>query len=134
MRVIILAGGKGVRLAPLTDVIPKPLVPLGGMPLMEVVIRQLAAQGFNRITLAVGYLSELIQAYFQDGSRWGVNIDYSFETEPLGTAGPLAQIPDLTDTFLVMNADILTNLNFRELVNYHWAREVSPPSAPTNAR
>jgi NDP-sugar pyrophosphorylase family protein len=122
MRVIILAGGKGVRLAPLTEVIPKPLVPLGGMPIMEVVIRQLAAQGFSRITLAVGYLSELIQAYFQDGSRWGVNIDYSLETEPLGTAGPLAQIPDLTDTFLVMNADILTNLNFRELVDYHRAQ------------
>jgi NDP-sugar pyrophosphorylase family protein len=119
MRVVILAGGKGVRLAPLTDVIPKPLVPLGGMPVMEVVIRQLAAQGFTRLTLAVGYLSELIQAYFQDGSRWGVNIDYSFETEPLGTAGPLAQIPDLSDTFLVMNADILTNLNFRELASYH---------------
>jgi NDP-sugar pyrophosphorylase family protein len=122
MRVIILAGGKGVRLAPLTEVIPKPLVPLGGMPIMEVVIRQLAAQGFGRITLAVGYLSELIQAYFQDGSRWGVDIDYSFEKEPLGTAGPLAQIPDLTDTFLVMNADILTNLNFRDLVNHHQAQ------------
>jgi NDP-sugar pyrophosphorylase family protein len=119
MRVIILAGGKGVRLAPLTEVIPKPLVPLGGMPIMEVVVRQLAAQGFGRITLAVGYLSELIQAYFQDGSRWGVDIDYSFEQEPLGTAGPLTQIPDLTDTFLVMNADILTNLNFRELVDHH---------------
>ncbi len=79
VRVVILAGGKGVRLAPLTEVIPKPLVPLGGMPIMEVVIRQLAAQGFRRITLAVGYLSELIRAYFQDGSRWGVDIDYSLE-------------------------------------------------------
>ena len=75
MRVVILAGGKGVRLAPLTEVIPKPLVPLGGMPIMEIVIRQLAAQGFRRVTLAVGYLSELIQAYFGDGSRWGVSID-----------------------------------------------------------
>ena len=119
MRVVILAGGKGVRLAPLTEVIPKPLVPLGGMPIMEVVIRQLAAQGFSRITLAVGYLSDLIRAYFQDGARWGVKIDYSLEGEPLGTAGPLTQIPDLTDTFLVMNADILTNLDFRELVRHH---------------
>jgi NDP-sugar pyrophosphorylase family protein len=122
MRVVILAGGKGVRLAPLTEVIPKPLVPLGGMPIMEVVVRQLAAQGFGRLTLAVGYLSELIQAYFQDGSRWGVKIDYSFEQEPLGTAGPLTQIPDLTDAFLVMNADILTNLNFKDLVSHHRAQ------------
>jgi NDP-sugar pyrophosphorylase family protein len=119
MRVVILAGGKGVRLAPLTEVIPKPLVPLGGMPIMEVIIRQLAAQGFGRLTLAVGYLSGLIKAYFQDGSPWGVSIDYSLEQEPLGTAGPLSQIPGLTGTFLVMNADVLTNLSFRDLVNYH---------------
>lgn len=119
MRVVILAGGKGIRLAPLTEVIPKPLVPLGGMPIMELIIRQLAAQGFRRLTLAVGYLYHLIQAYFQDGSRWGVDIDYSLETEPLGTAGPLAKIPGLTDTFLVMNADVLTNLKFADLVNYH---------------
>jgi NDP-sugar pyrophosphorylase family protein len=122
VRVVILAGGKGVRLAPLTEVIPKPLVPLGGMPIMEVVIRQLAAQGFRRLTLAVGYLSELIRAYFQDGSRWGVDIDYSLEQEPLGTAGPLSQIPDLTDTFMVMNADVLTNLNYHDLVNHHRAQ------------
>ncbi len=119
MRVVILAGGKGVRLAPLTEVIPKPLVPLGGMPVMEVVIRQLAAQGFRRLTLAVGYLSDLIAAYFQDGSRWGVDISYACEQEPLGTAGPLAQIADLTETFLVMNADILTDLNFRRLIDHH---------------
>jgi len=119
MRVVILAGGKGVRLAPLTGVIPKPLVPLGGMPIMEIVIRQLAAQGFRRITLAVGFLSELIQAYFREGSKWGVEIDYSVENEPLGTAGPLSLIPDLTETFMVMNADILTNLDYRDLVNYH---------------
>jgi len=121
MRVVILAGGRGVRLAPLTEVIPKPLVPLGGMPIMEVVVRQLAAQGFRRLTLAVGYLSELIRAYFQDGSRWGVDIDYAYEEEPLGTAGPLAQIPGLTETFLVMNADVLTNLSYPDLVNYHRA-------------
>jgi len=119
VRVVILAGGKGVRLAPLTEVIPKPLVPLGGMPIIEIVIRQLAAQGFQRITLAVGFLSELIQAYFQDGAKWGVKIDYSVEQEPLGTAGPLSLIPDLTKTFMVMNADILTNLNYHDLVNHH---------------
>ncbi|MCG2771776.1 MAG: NTP transferase domain-containing protein, partial [Desulfobacterales bacterium] len=92
MRAIILAGGKGVRLAPLTDVIPKPLVPIGGMPVLEIVIRQLKANGFHHITLAVGYLADLIKAYFQDGARWGVKIDYSFEAQPLGTAGPLGLI------------------------------------------
>ena len=119
MRAIILAGGKGVRLAPLTDVIPKPLVPIGGMPVMEIVIRQLKANGFRHITLAVGYLSELIKAYFQDGSRWGVKIDYSFEAEPLGTAGPLGLIDGLNETFLVMNADILTDMDYYELICYH---------------
>jgi NDP-mannose synthase len=119
LRAIILAGGKGTRLAPLTDIIPKPLVPLGGMPIMEVVIRQLKAHGFRRITLAVGYLSELIKAYFQDGSKWGVKLDYSYEPEPLGTAGPLALIKDLNETFIVMNADVLTNLDYQELLVYH---------------
>jgi NDP-sugar pyrophosphorylase family protein len=122
MRVIILAGGKGVRLAPLTEVIPKPLVPIEGMPILEIVIRQLRVQGFRRITLAVGYMHELIKAYFQDGSRLGVEIDYSFETQPLGTAGPLALIDDLRDTFLVMNADVLTNINYQDLIRYHQAR------------
>ena len=119
MRAIILAGGKGTRLAPLTDIIPKPLVPLGGMPIMEVVIRQLSTHGFQRITLAVGYLSELIKAYFQEGSKWGVEIDYSYEPQPLGTAGPLALIKNLNETFLVMNADVLTNLDYQELLAYH---------------
>jgi NDP-mannose synthase len=119
MRVIILAGGKGVRLAPVTEVIPKPLVPVGGMPILEVVIRQLRSQGFRRITLAVGYMADLIKAYFQDGSKWGVKIDYSLEVEPLGTAGPLNLIQGLDETFLVMNADLMTNLDFNALVNYH---------------
>jgi NDP-sugar pyrophosphorylase family protein len=119
MRVIILAGGKGVRLAPLTDVIPKPLVPIGGMPILEVVIRQLRHYGLRHITLAVGYMADLLQAYFQDGSKWGVEINYSYETEPMGTAGPLSLIPGLDDTFIVMNADVLTDLNFQALVEYH---------------
>lgn len=119
MRAIILAGGKGVRLAPLTDVIPKPLVPIGGMPVLEIVIRQLKANGFQHITLAVGYLADLIKAYFQDGHRWGVQIDYSYEAEPLGTAGPLGLIGGLKETFLVMNADILTDMDYYELVCYH---------------
>jgi NDP-sugar pyrophosphorylase family protein len=119
VRAIILAGGKGVRLAPLTDVIPKPLVPIGGMPVLEIVIRQLEANGFHHITLAVGYLADLIKAYFQDGSRWGVKIDYSYEAQPLGTAGPLSLIEGLSETFLVMNADILTDMDYQALVGYH---------------
>jgi NDP-sugar pyrophosphorylase family protein len=119
LRAIILAGGKGVRLTPLTEVIPKPLVTIGGRPILEIVIQQLKANGFQRITLAVGYLAELIKAYFQDGSRWGVKIDYSCETQPLGTAAPLGLIEGLDETFLVMNADILTNVDYNHLVKYH---------------
>lgn len=119
MRAVILAGGKGIRLAPLTDVFPKPLVPIGGMPVMEIVIRQLKYYGFQRITLAVGHLADLIQAYFQDGSKWGVSINYSREDTPLGTAGPLALIDDLNETFLVMNADVLTSLNYQDLIKFH---------------
>ena len=119
MRAIILAGGKGVRLAPLTAVIPKPLVPIGGMPVLEIVIRQLKVNGFHRITLAVGYLADLIKAYFQDGSKWGVTIDYSCEAQPLGTAGPLSLIDGLNETFLVMNADILTNMDYQGLIGCH---------------
>lgn len=119
MRAVILAGGKGVRLAPLTDVIPKPLVPIGGMPIIEIVIRQLRRYGFHRITLAVGYMAKLIQAYFQDGSKMGVEIDYSYEPQPLGTAGPLSLIKNLDSTFLVMNADVLTNINLEEFFKHH---------------
>ncbi|MFZ5447021.1 MAG: sugar phosphate nucleotidyltransferase [Thermodesulfobacteriota bacterium] len=123
MRAVILAGGKGTRLAPLTEVIPKPLVPLGGKPILEIVLRQLQRCGFRHITLAVGYMAELIQAYFQDGKKWGVKLDYSLESEPLGTAGPLALIDGLDETFLVMNADVLTNLDYRELIRFHKSHE-----------
>ncbi|MGQ9921340.1 MAG: sugar phosphate nucleotidyltransferase [Desulfobacca sp.] len=119
MRAVILAGGKGVRLAPLTQVIPKPLVPLGGKPILEIVLRQLKDQGFRHVTLAVGYMAELIQAYFGDGRKLGLHLDYSFEEYPLGTAGPLARIDGLDETFLVMNADLLTDLNYQDLIAYH---------------
>jgi NDP-mannose synthase len=122
MRAIILAGGKGVRLYPITQVIPKPLVPLGERPILEIVIRQLAAQGFRHLTLAVGYMADLIRAYFGDGARFGVKIDYSYEPRPLGTAGPLALIDVLTDTFLMMNADVLTDLDYTALLEFHRAQ------------
>jgi NDP-sugar pyrophosphorylase family protein len=112
---IILAGGKGTRLMPFSATFPKPLVPLGDKPVLEILIRRLASAGFCELVLAVGHLSHLIQAYFGDGSRFGVSITYSLETEPLGTAGPLALIDCLHDHFLVLNGDLLTNLDFNRL-------------------
>ena len=119
MRAVILAGGKGTRLAPYTITFPKPLVPVGDMPILEIVIRQLKEAGFGRVTMAVGHLAELIMSYFGDGSKWGIEIDYSREDEPLGTVGPLALIEDLPETFLVMNGDVLTTLRYDDLYNYH---------------
>lgn len=120
MRAVILAGGKGTRLKPYTTFIPKPLVPIGDeMPILEVVLRQLAHCGFNHITLAVNHLSNLIMAFFGDGSRWGLKIDYSLEDKPLSTIGPLTLINDLPDNFLVMNGDILTNLDYRAFYEDH---------------
>ena len=119
MRAVILAGGKGTRLAPYTVSFPKPLMPLGDVPILEVVVRQLKYYGFERITLAVGHLSELLQAYFGDGSKFGIAIDYSREDRPLGTAGPLHLIPDLDGDFLVMNGDLLTDLDYGDLLRRH---------------
>ncbi|MCL5958562.1 MAG: sugar phosphate nucleotidyltransferase [Chloroflexi bacterium] len=116
---IILAGGKGTRLAPYTAVLPKPLMPIGDMPILEIVIRQLSRAGIHNITLSVGYLASLLQAYFADGKRWGVDIRYSLEAEPLGTAGPLALVPGLTDAFMVMNGDLLTTLDYTAMVRFH---------------
>jgi NDP-sugar pyrophosphorylase family protein len=118
-RAVILAGGKGTRLLPYTVTLPKPLVPVGDMPIMEIVIRQLVRAGFARITLACNHQAELIRAFFGDGSKWGVAIDYSLETTPLGTMGPLRHIRDLPPQFLVMNGDILTDLDFGELLESH---------------
>lgn len=119
MKAVILAGGKGTRLAPYTVVFPKPLMPLGDTPILEVVVHQLRRHGFDDIIMAVGHLAELIMAYFNDGRRFGVRISYSKEETPLGTAGPLALIPGLDETFLVMNGDVLTTLDYGELVRYH---------------
>lgn len=121
MKAVILAGGKGTRLAPYTTVFPKPMLPIGDMPILEIVIKQLAYYGFKDIVLSVGYLAELIQAYFQNGAKipQGVNLTYVKEDKPMGTAGSLSLIPDLTETFLVMNGDVLTTLDFQKLIEFH---------------
>jgi NDP-mannose synthase len=120
-RAIVLAGGRGTRLAPYTTVLPKPLMPIGDMPILEILVRQLRHAGIRRITLAVGHLAALLQAYFGDGERFGVSLDYSYEDEPAGTAGPLALVGDLDETFLVMNGDLLTTIDFQGLLDAHRA-------------
>jgi len=116
---VILAGGKGTRLRPYTTVLPKPLMPIGDMPVLEVVLRQLRRHGFTRVTLAVSYLAELIEAYCGDGSRFGLELHFSREEKELSTAGPLKLIPDLDATFLTMNGDILTTLDYGALLAHH---------------
>ena len=120
MKAIILAGGKGTRLAPYTTVFPKPLMPVDGMPILEVIVRQLAHFHIEELIFTVSQESEsLLSAYFGDGSRYGVGISYSKEGKPLGTAGPLSLISNLPETFLVMNGDVLTTLNYQKLIRYH---------------
>jgi NDP-sugar pyrophosphorylase family protein len=121
MKAVILAGGKGTRLAPYTAVFPKPLVPIGEQPILEIILRQLAHHGFHDITLTVGHLAELIRAYLHHASpRFaGLTISYVTEESPTGTAGSLVNVPDLTETFMVMNGDVLTTLDYRRLLAFH---------------
>jgi NDP-sugar pyrophosphorylase family protein len=120
MRAIILAGGKGTRLRPYTTLIPKPLVPLGGKySILEIVIMQLARYGFHHITLAVNHLSHLIMAYFGDGARFGLKLDYSPEERELSTIGPLTLMDDLPENFLVMNGDLICDLDYRAFFETH---------------
>ena len=120
MKAIVLAGGKGTRLAPYTKILPKPLVPIGDMPILEILLRQMKKAGIDQVILTVGHLAELLQAFFQEGQRFGLKIDYSFEQKPLGTAGPLSLIANqIEDTFLVTNGDVLTTLDICDLVAAH---------------
>lgn len=118
-RAVILCGGMGTRLKPYTIALPKPLMPIGDYPIIEVIIRQLKSYGFNRITLAVNHQAEIFKAFFGNGEKWQIKIDYVLEKKPLGTMGPLSLIKDLDDRFLVMNGDVLCDLDFGKFYELH---------------
>jgi NDP-sugar pyrophosphorylase family protein len=120
-RAVVLAGGLGMRLRPYTAVLPKPLMPIGDRPVLDIVIRQLRHHDFQRVTIATGYLAELIEAFFRDGQAYSIPIDYFREQEPLGTVGALGLIEGLEDDFLVMNGDVLTDLAYGEFLDSHSA-------------
>lgn len=119
MQAVILAGGKGRRLRPYTTILPKPMMPIGEKPILGIIIDKLAKSGINKIVITVGYLAGIIKAYFGNGEKYGVEIEYFIEAEPLGTAGCLSLIENLDEEFIVTNGDILSDLNFNELVECH---------------
>lgn len=119
MKAVILAGGRGTRLAPYTYVLPKPMMPVGDKAVLEILLRQMKRSGINHVVLTVGHLAGLMQAFFQGGEQFDLEITYSYETQPLGTAGPLALVPGLEKTFLVCNGDVLTLLDINEFFDFH---------------
>jgi len=119
MKAVVLAGGKGTRLAPYTTILPKPLMPIGDMPILEVLLRQMKRGGINHVVLMVGHLASLLRAFFGDGAQWDLDITYSQEQMPLGTAGPISLVQGLDKTFLVTNGDVLTTLDIRKLMAFH---------------
>jgi NDP-sugar pyrophosphorylase family protein len=117
---ILMAGGKGMRLRPMSAVIPKPLAILGESSIIEIILYQLSCYGFDRVAILLGYKPEMVQAVVGDGSKWGIGIKCVLESEPLGTLGGLKLISeDLDEDFLVMNCDILTILNYKRMLEYH---------------
>lgn len=119
LKAVVLAGGRGTRLAPYTSILPKPLMPIGDMPILEVMLMQMKRAGVEEVILTVGHLASLLRAYFGYGEQWNMNIHYSYEDEPLGTAGPLALVKGLQDTFMVTNGDVLTTLKLKDLLDFH---------------
>ncbi len=123
-RVVLMAGGLGTRLRPLTDDIPKPLLQVGDKPILETIINGFAKYGFTNIVLSVSYKAEMIEAYFGDGSKFAVNIEYVHEDKRMGTAGALSLMREkLTEPFFVMNGDLLTNINFEHMLEYHLSND-----------
>ncbi|MGD8329658.1 MAG: sugar phosphate nucleotidyltransferase [Acidobacteriota bacterium] len=121
MQAVLMAGGRGTRLSAITRVLPKPLVPIGEISILEMVLRQLSHFGFDDIVICVGYQAQLIMALIGDGHRFGLKVRYHVEDEPLGTVGALPTVEDLDEDFLVMNGDICTNLDFHTFFDSHVA-------------
>ncbi len=118
--VVLMAGGRGTRLRPLTDDTPKPMLHVGAKPILETILEGFVEQGFNKFFLAVNYRAEMVRAHFGNGSRWGVEIDYLSEASPLGTAGALSLLPTRPSApLLVMNADLLTRVGFGHMLDFH---------------
>lgn len=125
MKAVLLAGGRGTRLHPYTTIIPKPLVPVGDRPIMELILRRLHAGGVDHVDVSLGYHGELIQAYFEHAAQLPSDLELAWHWEgptPLGTAGALKTVPDLDDTFIALNGDVLTSLDYRDLVSFHRER------------
>lgn len=125
MKAVILAGGKGTRLKPYTTVIPKPLVPIGERAVLEILLHQLKRYNIADVTICVNHFAEIIKAFFGDGRKLGMRIDYSEEDTPLGTVAPIKRIKDLPENFLVMNGDLLTDLNFQTLFDQHTRQQAN---------
>jgi NDP-mannose synthase len=123
MKAIILAGGKGTRLRPYTTLIPKPLVPIGEKAIIEILFARLKQSGIKEFTLCVNHFAELIMAFLGDGKKYGVKLNYSLEDKPLSTVAPIKLIKNLPENFMVMNGDLLTDLPFRDLFEYHMQKK-----------
>lgn len=119
MKVVIMAGGKGTRIASVKSDVPKPMIPIAGKPILEWQIECLRSQGLNEITIVIGYLGNVIKEYFGDGSRFGVGISYFVEDEPLGTAGALFKMPELTEDFLLLCGDVILDVDFNRFIDFH---------------
>ena len=133
MRVVIMAGGKGTRIASVKSDVPKPMIPICGKPILEWQIDRLRNQGLKDIILVIGYLGEVIKDYFEDGTKFGVNIKYFFEDTPLGTAGALFKMSDLTDDFLLLCGDVILDVDFTRFIEFHhkhhaWASLMAHPN------
>ncbi len=135
MKAVIQAGGKGARLRPYTMILPKPLMPVGSMPVIEMLLKWLRRNGFSEVFITIGYLGHLIRSLCGDGSQWGLKIIYSQEPEPLGTIGPLGLIREhLTESFLVLNGDLITDLDLRLFVQYHKVHQGTMTVGVTNKK
>ena len=133
MKVVIMVGGKGTRIASVKSDVPKPMIPICGKPILEWQIENLKACGLTDITLVIGYLGKVIQEYFGDGSKFGVTINYFVENAPLGTAGALFKMPELTEDFLLMCGDVILDVDFNRFIEFHkknnaWASLMAHPN------